>query len=109
VALGWLPEGAAGEELLVLAERSREGRWEVELEERVRRAVLELTGVRAHTVRILAPGTLPRTSSGKMRRGEALRRFLAGSLAPPRRAGPIALAWAVARSALALARRPERR
>jgi len=119
VALGWLPEGAEEEELLVLAERSREGRAltpalsggerETALEELVRRAILERTGVRPGAVRLLAPGTLPRTSSGKMRRGEALRRFLAGSLAPPRRAGPIALAWAVARSALALARRPERR
>jgi acyl-CoA synthetase (AMP-forming)/AMP-acid ligase II len=118
VALGWLPEGAEEEQLLVLAERSREGRaptparsWgerEDELEERVRRAILERTGVRPGAVRLLAPGTLPRTSSGKMRRGEALRRFLAGSLAPPRRAGPVALAWAAARSALALARRPGR-
>ncbi|HYQ80250.1 MAG TPA: AMP-dependent synthetase, partial [Anaeromyxobacteraceae bacterium] len=119
VALGFLPEGADEEQLLILAERSRGGRVptpapsrgerEAELEERVRRAVLERTGVRAHTVRLLAPGTLPRTSSGKMRRGEALRRYLAGRLSPPGRAGPLALAWAAARSALALARAPGRR
>ena len=122
VALGWVPEGAEEEQLLVLAERTRRepssgdrargrsasGGAEADLEERVRRAILERTGVRAHAVRILAPGTLPRTSSGKMRRGEALRRFLAGSLSPPRRAGPVALAWAAARSALALARWPGR-
>ncbi len=106
VALGWLPEGADEEQLLILAERPRgaRGGGTPALEERVRRAVLERTGVRPHTVRLLAAGTLPRTSSGKMRRGEALRRFLAGALAPPRRVGPVALAWAAARSALALAR-----
>lgn len=109
VALGWLPEGA-GEELLVLAERARDtpARADGEIEEAVRRAILERTGVRAGAVRLLPPGTLPRTSSGKMRRGEALRRFAAGTLSPPRRAGPLALAWAAARSALALAARQAR-
>jgi hypothetical protein len=33
-------------------------------------------------VAVVPPGTLPLTSSGKLRRGEALRRFLAGELAP---------------------------
>ena len=51
----------------------------------MREAVSSRTGVRPHTVRILEPGTLPRTSSGKMRRGEALRRFQAGTLLPPRK------------------------
>ena len=114
VALGVTPEGGDGEELLVLAERARgrpaltpalsRGEREAGLQEAVRRAILERTGVRAHAVRILAPGTLPRTSSGKMRRGEALRRFLEGSLAPPRPAGGLSLARALARSALAFGR-----
>ncbi|HEU4382203.1 MAG TPA: AMP-binding protein [Anaeromyxobacteraceae bacterium] len=141
VALGFLPEGAEEEQLLILAERSRRRSalapaltpalsrgernphpswlaWspsplsqrerDTGLEEAIRRVILERTGVRAHLVRILAPGTLPRTSSGKMRRGEALRRFQSGSLSPPRQAGPVALAWAAARSALALARWPGR-
>jgi acyl-CoA synthetase (AMP-forming)/AMP-acid ligase II len=114
VALGATPDGGDGEELLVLAERatgrpaqtparSRKERW-AGLEEAVRRAILERTGVRAHAVRILEPGTLPRTSSGKMRRGEALRRFLDGSLSAPRRAGSLSLARDMARSALAYLR-----
>ena len=78
-ALGFVPPGGDGEELLVLAERLRTSRVDPALlEEAVREAVSARTGVRPHTVRILEPGTLPRTSSGKMRRGEALRRFLAG-------------------------------
>jgi acyl-CoA synthetase (AMP-forming)/AMP-acid ligase II len=105
-ALGFLPPGGDGEELLLLVERRRgapEG--DRSLEAAARRAVLERTGVRAHTVRVLAPGTLPRTSSGKMRRAEALRRFLSGDLVAPRRVTPLSLAGEVARSAVAYARR----
>ena len=50
-----------------------------ELEQAIRRAVLDRTGVAPHTVALLPPGTLPRTSSGKLRRREALRRWLAGT------------------------------
>jgi hypothetical protein len=46
---------------------------------------------------VLAPGTLPRTSSGKIRRSEALRRYRTGTLEPP---APVSLA----RLALELAR-----
>ncbi len=84
-ALGFVPPDGDGEELLILAERLRSSRADPSLlEEAVREAVSSRTGVRPHTVRILEPGTLPRTSSGKMRRGEALRRFQAGTLLPPR-------------------------
>ncbi|BDG03074.1 AMP-binding protein [Anaeromyxobacter oryzae] len=105
VALGWAPDDAGGEALLVLAERAREGAGEDgDLEARVRRAILEASGVAPHTVRILAPGTLPRTSSGKLRRQEALRRFVADRLAPPRAVNPLRLAVEAARSQLAYAR-----
>jgi len=103
VAVGFEPDGE-GEELLVLAERRPGVAEENGLAEAARRAILERTGVRAHTVVLLAPGTLPRTSSGKLRRGEALRRFLAGELSPPRRPTAVAMVGAVARSALAYAR-----
>ncbi|MGB8933200.1 MAG: AMP-binding protein, partial [Anaeromyxobacteraceae bacterium] len=86
VALGFTPPDAGGEELLLLVERGRDAEEEHDaaLEAQLREAVMERTGVAPHTVRILAPGTLPRTSSGKLRRGEALRRYLAGALEPPR-------------------------
>ncbi len=107
VALGFVPEGEDGEQLLVLAERAKDARRGASDRgtiERVRRAVLERTGIRPHTVRLLAPGTLPRTSSGKLRRSEALRRFLAGELTPTRRLGPLRLGTEMLRSALAFAR-----
>jgi hypothetical protein len=42
--------------------------------------VLERTGLDPDEVVVLAPGSLPRTSSGKLRRQEALRRHLEGEL-----------------------------
>jgi len=106
VAVGFQPAGG-GEELLLLAERARAqgaAPGDAALEDAVRRAVLERTGVRAHTVALLAPGTLPRTSSGKKRRREALRRWLAGELRPPSGPAAIQLARALVRSTLAYAR-----
>ena len=107
VALGFEPEpGDAAEALLVLAERARRepGARDGALEAAVRRAIVERTGIAPHTVRLLAPGTLPRTSSGKLRRAEALRRFQEGTLAPPARVTPLRMAVAAARSSLAFAR-----
>ncbi len=104
VALGFVPEDGAGEELLVLAERAHGRKADPGLAAEARRAVLEATGIAPHTVRILEPGTLPRTSSGKMRRREALRLYLEGKLVAPRKATPLRLALAAARSQLAFAR-----
>jgi acyl-CoA synthetase (AMP-forming)/AMP-acid ligase II len=105
VALG--VAGDDGEEgLVLLAERARTASpaGDAGLSEAVRRAVTERTGVAPREVRVLAPGTLPRTSSGKLRRGEARRRLAAGALSPPARASTLGLARDLARSALALAR-----
>ena len=102
VAAGAELDGAEGEALLLLAEVSQGGRLDdPELESRAARAVLERTGISPGRVRLLAPGTLPRTSSGKLRRQEALRRFLSGTLAPPGRSGPLQLAAWATRSQLA--------
>jgi acyl-CoA synthetase (AMP-forming)/AMP-acid ligase II len=103
VAVGFDPDDA-GEELLLLAERTGRPGEDAAVEEAARRAVLERTGVRPHAVVLLPPGTLPRTSSGKMRRGEALRRYLAGELAPPRQVTALAVAREMARSTFAYAR-----
>jgi len=111
VALGFAPEGGDGEALLLLVERARAApaagaaaMADDELATRAARAVLERTGLAPHTVRILEPGTLPRTSSGKLRRQESLRRYLTGTLAPPARAGALRLVAAAVRSQLAFVR-----
>jgi len=95
-----------GEEASGLAESSTcgSGLSTATLEEQIRLAVLERTGIRPHTVRLLASGTLPRTSSGKLRRAEALRRFLANELTPPSQPTPLRMALEMAKSAVALAR-----
>ena len=103
VALGFTPEGSEDEALLILAERAAPGN-EASLEADIRAAVVAATGVQPHTVRILEPGTLPRTSSGKLRRGEALRRYLAGELTAPKKVGAVGLAVEMAKSALAMVR-----
>jgi acyl-CoA synthetase (AMP-forming)/AMP-acid ligase II/acyl carrier protein len=45
-----------------------------------RRAVTETFGISIDTVALLRPGTVPKTSSGKIQRSECGRRFVAGSL-----------------------------
>jgi acyl-CoA synthetase (AMP-forming)/AMP-acid ligase II len=108
VALGFEPGVGQGEALLILAERrlvaGERAPDDAALEEAARRAILARTGIAPHTVRILAPGTLPRTSSGKLRRQEALRRFVAGTLTPPRRVTRLRLALEAAHSQLAYRR-----
>jgi acyl-CoA synthetase (AMP-forming)/AMP-acid ligase II len=106
VAVGFWPEGAEQEELLLLAER-RTGAERVPdaaLIERIRMAVTHRTGIRPHTVVLLEPGTLPRTTSGKWRRGEALKRHLSGTLQPPQRPGRLKIVADLVRSQLAYAR-----
>lgn len=99
-AVGDASEGA--ERLLVFVE-ARAPR--PELAEDCKRAVQAATALEAALVVVLEPGTLPRTSSGKIRRGETLRRWQAGTLAPPDSVGPLLLAGALARSAWARWRR----
>ncbi len=111
VAVSWVPPATGGgggdsEELLVFVEHARTAGAEerAALPERVRRAVLTGLGLAPDRVEILAPGTLPRTSSGKLRRGEALRRWSEGTLEPPAPVGPARIAAAMLRSGLAFAR-----
>ena len=92
---------ADGEGLLILAERAtgRAAAADTELESAVSAHVVARTGIRPALVHLLAPDTLPRTSSGKLRRGEALRRFRAGTLTPAN-ATPLRLGLALVRAAL---------
>ena len=89
-AVGWLPERAAEEELLLLVERARGDAVDgvAALTRACRDAVRARIGVEPGRVAVLPPGALPRTSSGKLRRAEALRRFLDGELAGEPLAAP---------------------
>jgi acyl-CoA synthetase (AMP-forming)/AMP-acid ligase II len=102
VAVGEMSSDDGSEGLLILAERARHpGQADADLEAAVGTRVLERTGIRPLRVLLLAPGTLPRTSSGKLRRAEAARRRRAGTLTAPGRVNAFTMAPALARSALA--------
>jgi acyl-CoA synthetase (AMP-forming)/AMP-acid ligase II len=87
---------AEGEELALLVERNGEL-----TEDAVKARVNERTGIVPRAVHLLEPGTLPRTSSGKLRRAEARRLLLEGELRAPDRVTLLHLAKEMARSALA--------
>jgi len=94
---------ASGEELAMLVERDASG--PALLAEHISARVVERTGIKPHTVHLLAPGTLPRTSSGKLRRAEAARQLEAGTLRPPEPVTLLRMAKEMARSALASVRK----
>jgi len=98
VAASWLPEDAPGEVLALFVEASRQATAEelAALPDACREAVLGTTGLAVEHLEVLAPGTLPRTSSGKLRRGETLRLYLAGELAVPDPAKSLRLTGALA-------------
>lgn len=110
IAVGWVPPNGEGESLVLLVERASERiEDDAALEARIRAAVVERTQIRPDVVRLLAPGTLPRTSSGKLRRREALRRFATDTLSPPAKVTTLRVLAEVVRStvAFAAARLPE--
>ncbi len=101
VAVGSVVDGL-GEQLFILAEKdSRSDRPEAEIEAEIKSRILAGVSLIPHHVEILRPGTLPRTSSGKLRRSEALRQFLAGELAAPAEVTALKMLREVGKSQLA--------
>ncbi|MCM2268862.1 MAG: AMP-binding protein, partial [Thermoanaerobaculia bacterium] len=93
VAVSARDDGDATERVLLFVEHRRGAsrRAVAALAARCREAIVAATGLAVDEVRVLAPGALPRTSSGKLRRGETLARHRAGALSPPPRFGALAL------------------
>ena len=87
-AVSHRPESSEAEAVWLFVERSSSGSRQTPeaIEESCRQEVLKTSGIAVDRVVVLEPGTLPRTSSGKIRRAETLRRFLADELTP---AGPV--------------------
>ena len=67
------------------------------LQQRAREAILDAVGFPPDEVILVGPGTVPKTPSGKIRRGAARDMYLKGQLAP----GRTALKWQIWRLALA--------
>ncbi len=81
------PDDADTEEIVVVAELQKGN----ELEETVLRsncveAIQEATSLRVHEVQLVPAGTLPRTSSGKIRRSRSRQLYLSGNLHAPEKA-----------------------
>ena len=90
-----------GERLLVFVEAREPSD---DLATGCRTAIRSRTGLDPDLVTVLEPGTIPRTSSGKLRRGETLKRFHAGTLLPPDSTSAWRMAGHLARSMLGWAR-----
>ena len=83
VAVGFVPAGEDDEALAMLVETTPDA--PSTLADDVASRVQEHTRIQPAHVALLAPGTLPRTSSGKLRRREARTQWLSGTLSPPKK------------------------
>lgn len=74
------PDGGSGEQLVVVAERAAgAGRTDLSsIADTVRAAISRNHQIRVADVRLVAAGTIPRTTSGKLARGAARAEYLAG-------------------------------
>jgi acyl-CoA synthetase (AMP-forming)/AMP-acid ligase II len=102
VAVGFVPQGEDDEALAMLVETSPDASPTLAAE--VASRVQERTGIVPAHVELLGPGTLPRTTSGKLRRYEARNHWLAGTLSRPKKVSATGLLVQAARGELRHAR-----
>jgi 1-acyl-sn-glycerol-3-phosphate acyltransferase len=89
VAFGVDRDGLGTEELVIVAEtRARDAGEREALEGAVVQRVAAAVGVPPDTVLLAAPGTVPKTSSGKIRRSATRDLYLAGAAARPPATSP---------------------
>ena len=101
-AVGFVPADGDEEALAMLVETTSDA--PSTLTQDVASRVQERTGILPAHVQLLAPGTLPKTTSGKLRRREARIRWLAGMLSPPKKVTAMKLALQAASGELSHAR-----
>jgi acyl-CoA synthetase (AMP-forming)/AMP-acid ligase II len=87
VALGAFAEALGSERLVVLAEGTTEPEAWPELRARIRRAIIDRLDLLPHDVRVVAPGFIAKTTSGKTSRADNLAHYLS-LLAPPTEPAP---------------------
>jgi fatty-acyl-CoA synthase len=101
-AVGFVPADRHEEALAMLVETTSDA--PSTLTQDVASRVQERTGILPAHVELLAPGTLPKTTSGKLRRREARIQWLTGMLSPPKKVTAMKLALQAARGELSHAR-----
>jgi fatty-acyl-CoA synthase len=89
IAVGFVPAGEDDEALAMLVETTSDA--SPTLADDVASRLEERTRILPAHVELLAPGTLPRTTSGKLRRREAAAQWLAGTLSPPKKVSAVRL------------------
>ena len=93
-AFGVSDPASGTERIVLLAETAQTATAELEsLKARARAVVTEIIGSPPDDIVFVEPGTVPKTSSGKIRRATAKEHYLAQQLTVPRRA----LKWQIAR------------
>ncbi|RDH76562.1 AMP-dependent synthetase [Mycolicibacterium moriokaense] len=102
VAVGFVPTDQDEEALAMLVETAPNPPQNLANEVSLR--VWERTRILPAHVELLSPGTLPRTSSGKMRRREAREQWLTGTLTVPKKVSATRLMLYAAKGQLSLAR-----
>ena len=90
--------GSDGEQVFLFVETTTDTPTNPELAELCKQSVLRETGVSCDLIVLLKPGTIPRTSSGKLRRRETLHLFETGNLIPPKETTAIRMAGVLAQS-----------
>ncbi|HEY8042060.1 MAG TPA: fatty acyl-AMP ligase [Polyangiaceae bacterium] len=93
VAFGVADAKSGTEDVVIVAEAKKgKGPVDAALAGKIRAAVLDQLGVAVKDVALVEAGAVPKTTSGKLRRAECRRRYLAGQLVAPTRPGVALLA-----------------
>lgn len=90
--------GSDGEQVFLFVETTTDTPTNPQLAEACKQSVLRETGVSCDLIVLLKPGTIPRTSSGKLRRRETLHLFETGNLLPPKEVNAFNMAGILAQS-----------
>ncbi len=96
VAVGKVDD--SGEQIFLFVETQQKNAASTTLAEQCKQAVLRETGISCDLVVLLDPGTIPRTSSGKLRRRNTLHLFESGNLLPPKEMTALNMAGILASS-----------
>ena len=99
VAFG-APDARSGTERLVVVAEVRDMASASRIEGEITKAVDEAIGMPPDVVKLLAPGSIPKTSSGKLRRNDTRQLFLDGKLGQRRPKAAVQIAALGARSVL---------
>ncbi len=99
VAFG-APDERTGTERLIVAAELRDAASAQRIESEVARAVTDALGMPPDVIMLLPPQSIPKTSSGKLRRSETRRLFLDGKLGKKQQAPWLQIAKLAARGAV---------